>query len=1356
MTLSENGLKRVRIFVSSPGDVRAERKITEDVLSFLQAEFSSYLCIDPLFWENEVQFAHNDFQTNIEPPSQSDLFICILWSRLGTRLHPEKYTRPDGTPYMSGTEFEFEDAIAAFKKTRFPHLMLFKSEAEISIPNNRPNEYSERISQRIALHSFFEKWTKDEVHSDVYSVGFNMYKDLQEFKAKLTKFLRIYFQGLLPSEIDVQKHIAWKGSPFRGLEHFDYEHAPIFKGRSEVTGDILIRLKQQFRANRPFMLIGGSSGVGKSSLVRAGLLRLLLNESQEWNTAAWRYAELRPSDMRKENNEKDFADVLARALTQSREAQLHIVDGAQTLRTPPSALPELLQIYETVEKLGESIRQDIQSVTQNIKHCLNNLATQLYNDKYAFHDNQPSHMPEVRLCLLLDQTEEFFTTACSTPENVNAFFKALRVLVEEKALVVLATIRADYLGFCEEIEDLQFLKDGNSYYHLSPPSKLDISTIIREPAQAAGVYFESNDTTSLDEVIRLDALSYDSLGQGSTVLPLLEFTLTELYDKAKQTQKELPIKLTFEHYQEMGGLQGAIATKADATFKAFEKDYPNQANAIFSQVMRHLVIGTQEGVFSRQKALRENIDAIDGGKQFLDAFINARLLTADAEDGKVTTSIAHEALLHHWQYLRQWLENEREYFAMLQRLQTACALWKVEGETKDLLLAEGKPLRDAEYLRSEHAKAINADELRFIGASRKHAERQKRRLYMLIAALIVGFTLAVFMFFQARIQEQKAVAARNDAEDLIGFMLYDMYFKLQPLGQLSILEEVQTKVEKYYEKQEDSNDFSVQRKQGTLFSQQGHVFKAIGKYDDALAKYQQSLDIREKILQRDPTNLIFQKDVASSLDNFGDIYKMYGDSKKAMENYKASLAIRQDHVEKSPLNPYALSDLTLSLTKIGDMQKIQGDLNGALQNFKECVRIERLLVANESENIQWQRSLSISLQRVGDILMAQGKFNEALPYYQENLENDRKIVATIPQNMTWQANLAIAYQKVGDTYKNQGEYEKAQHYYLENLTLSRVLVKHEPNNTQWQRSLSITFQRLADTVSNLGKKDEAIAYNQQSLNISNKLLKINPDNTFWKNDAILASQRIGGILLRQKKYDLALTYFEKSILMSRALLAVEPLVPQWQITLSISLELLSDTLTLLNKSDEAFTHLEECVKINRALVQKDATNIVWQLSLLTSLQKMQGLLSTKANKEEALSLYNEILKANRFLVQEIPNNFAYQYNLSKTLARVWVLLQDLKRPEEALPFYEECLQLMQKLTSLEPDVKEERWNTISNSIDVLQIIARKSIIDGKPFAIIAMDYLRKLIQKEPNDAQLINKLNQLESFYNKMFNEKAD
>ena len=45
-------------------------------------------------------------------PSACDIVIVIFWSRMGTPLPPD-YVKPDGGPYLSGTEWEYLDALQA-------------------------------------------------------------------------------------------------------------------------------------------------------------------------------------------------------------------------------------------------------------------------------------------------------------------------------------------------------------------------------------------------------------------------------------------------------------------------------------------------------------------------------------------------------------------------------------------------------------------------------------------------------------------------------------------------------------------------------------------------------------------------------------------------------------------------------------------------------------------------------------------------------------------------------------------------------------------------------------------------------------------------------------------------------------------------------------------------------------------------------------------------------------------------------------------------------------------------------------------------------------------------------------------
>ena len=91
-----------RIFIASPSDVGEERAVALSIVRRLTREHEALLRVEPVFWEHEPLTAADGFQPQIGSPSACDVFVCIVWSRLGTPLPPSFAVRADGTSYPSG------------------------------------------------------------------------------------------------------------------------------------------------------------------------------------------------------------------------------------------------------------------------------------------------------------------------------------------------------------------------------------------------------------------------------------------------------------------------------------------------------------------------------------------------------------------------------------------------------------------------------------------------------------------------------------------------------------------------------------------------------------------------------------------------------------------------------------------------------------------------------------------------------------------------------------------------------------------------------------------------------------------------------------------------------------------------------------------------------------------------------------------------------------------------------------------------------------------------------------------------------------------------------------------------------
>ena len=398
-------------------------------------------------------------------------------------------------------------------------------------------------------------------------------------------------------------------SPFRGLDVFEFENADLFFGRARAIAACMERLEQLAASGKAFLLIYGMSGSGKSSLLRAGLLPSITRPGAVAGIGSWRRCLIRPSE---------GPDAVASL-------------GAGLLRE--GALPELACELTAAEFTG-LCRTSPDRAAALVRQALGKAATAA--------GSVPS---QLRLVIAIDQMEELFTTE-KEPASREALVRLLAAFAACGLVWVIATIRSDFFHRCGEVPGFSALKDGLASYELLPPTRPEIAQIIREPARAAGVRFEeSADRGRLDDVLQ-EAAAADP---GS--LPLLEFVLDALYEVGGQHRF-----LTFAAYRALGGLEGAIARRADEVVDVL----PSDIQEVLPAVLRALttVRPGDETVTARPATLGE-LAGTPARSALVDALIAARLLVSDEDAaGHVFVRVAHEALLSRWPRARGYRQRK--------------------------------------------------------------------------------------------------------------------------------------------------------------------------------------------------------------------------------------------------------------------------------------------------------------------------------------------------------------------------------------------------------------------------------------------------------------------------------------------------------------------------------------------------------------------------------------------------------------------------------------------------------------------------------------------------------------------------
>jgi class 3 adenylate cyclase/tRNA A-37 threonylcarbamoyl transferase component Bud32/tetratricopeptide (TPR) repeat protein len=181
----------------------------------------------------------------------------------------------------------------------------------------------------------------------------------------------------------------------------------------------------------------------------------------------------------------------------------------------------------------------------------------------------------------------------------------------------------------------------------------------------------------------------------------------------------------------------------------------------------------------------------------------------------------------------------------------------------------------------------------------------------------------------AEASEKKANAARDQADGLIDFMLYDLRDKLEPIGRLDLLDDVAKKAKEYLDRLPKVLVMASRLEQQTgMLANLGDVRVAQGKLQEALDAYRQSLDIRRILAEQDKSNAGWQRDLAVSYDDVGGVLVAQGQLRKALNAYQQSLNIRRILAEQDKSNAVWQRDLIVSLYKVGTIAaKIGGNDN---------------------------------------------------------------------------------------------------------------------------------------------------------------------------------------------------------------------------------------------------------------------------------------------------------------------------------------------------------------------------------------------------------------------------------------------
>ena len=1325
--------KTIRVFVSSSSDVQTERNLATRIVRGIAGEFDLLVSesssefqrlteVDPLsepdgnenaedqehqkfalclrFWE----YARQPEVGRLPDPGNFDLVVCLLGGQLRSPVPPDLRLPGGGIP-ASSTEYEIAWAAEhANRNHGLPVLRVYRDQSKPAVSSEPEKEDEAGVPERGTKRDFLAEWEDQRKGT----ADFNRYKTLEQFEEQFRRHFRDFVAdqvkldaGPKPPEKRIRR---WKTSPFRGLNVFEFEHAPIFFGRIKAVGEVLEALEQQHKVGRPFVLIVGGSGSGKSSLVRAGVLPQLTQPGTIEGIGLWRRAVTRPGGG---GSGSDCFDALANALLDSA--------ALPGLQNPESA--------NAVEDLAAELRDHPEAVALRVRDALDNAAREwkLQRDIYLRTKDEKgrssgittatgtlvprlpqagSSLPKARLALVVDQLEELFTSGFSA-DIEKKYVSAIAGLAQSGRVFILTTLRSDFYSSYQNFPELTELTRPSGKVDLRPPTVYEIGNMIRLPAEAAGLQFELDHKSHqrLDEGLR------DAAATTPESLPLLQHVLSLLYDKQAERRDGL---LRWSDYRDLGELKGALAKYAETVFATL---HPNEQLA-FPLVMRHLVTlgqGEEEAPNRRTAPYREFVtgaaaDGKSGAKGFVDLFIAKRLFIADTDPHSgVNVSVAHEALLREWQRVREWLAENRDFLRMRDRLDSSLRLWSSRGEQKDDLLGPGLPLAEGEKLLKDFEPSLSQIQADYVRASIAEQKRQDgirdRIRYVVMtgitAALFVAVIFGVVSYRQSRRAERAKVAAdkaarhanlaRNDAGKLINYMTTDLRDKLKPIGRLDLLDEVNRRVLDYYESLgNENNSPDILSQWSVALANSGNIQKDRGDLPDALKSYNESLLIREQLAHKDPSKSDWQRNWALAIANVGDVLFLQGNSSAALERYQAALKILQGLVKGQPGNIQVRRDLSGIEESIGSVLENRGDLGAALQSYQDCLAIRQQLKSEEANKAEGDHDISLVLLKIGRVLLRQGSATNAINSYRDSLAIQQRLVEAEPTNAMWQQELASSQEQLGRGLTDQGDLVGALAMYKDSLQILSQLTERDPSNAAWQRMLALSYSALSDVYERQGDLAAALESCRRSLDLYKILAKRDPSNSDYQRALAVEYENVGKALELQGNESGAKEEYNVALSISQKLADQDPNNSEWQRDLSIGLERVAALLSSEKNFEGALDKELESLAIRKKLASQDESNLDCQSDLSWSYIGLGDLFSAKNQMDKALANYETAQTIERALVKRDSKTLGLQSDLTVTGQKIGDIYRQQSNFSQALNSYRECIAVGENLVDKDP------------------------------------------------------------------------
>lgn len=377
-------------------------------------------------------------------------------------------------------------------------------------------------------------------------------------------------------------------------------------------------------------------------------------------------------------------------------------------------------------------------------------------------------------------------------------------------------------------------------------------------------------------------------------------------------------------------------------------------------------------------------------------------------------------------------------------------LQRLDGTPSEPIAADARPQGDgrerARLKLIAGLAGVGYDELR-----RRDLLARNRRLALLAGVATVTSVVTVSLAVAAYFARESAERSRQQAEDLIGFMLGDLRARLEPVGRLDVLDAVGEKAMHYF------------------------ASDAAGASTDATVAAR-----------------------ARALRQIGEIRVQQGRLADAAPSFAAALVLAQDLAQHRPHDPQALFELGQAQYWAGYAAWLQGDLGAAHTQFSAYRHSAQRLLELQPQHPQWLQELAYGESNLGTLAEAQAELDVALGHFRAAQAIAATLAQRFPDDSHYQTDYATSLSWVAAVQEKRGQHAAAQALLLEQSAVLRKLMLQQPKDQTRRYQYLQPLLLLLSLQTRTGELQDYDARSDEALRLASALVAHDPANLDWR------------------------------------------------------------------------------------------------------------------------------------------------------------------------------------------------------------------------------------------------------------------